>query len=80
MDVRGTITHKLKEATNKEFNENSEPIMIMMQIIYKTYIDLYQFVEKKIFQDRNFKELWDFYFNIGDIIKNVCEKNNQAAK
>jgi len=47
MDVRGTITHKLKEATNKEFNENSEPIMIMMQIIYKTYIDLYQFVEKK---------------------------------
>ena len=79
-DVRETITHKLEESTDKEFNADTEPIMIMMQIIYKTYLDLYQFVEKKIFYDRNYKELWDFYFNIGDIIKNVCEKNNQPAK
>lgn len=34
----------------------------------------------KTFFDRNWKELWDVYFNISDIFKNVCEKNNQTSK
>lgn len=79
-DVRDTITHKLEQNTDKGFNEETEPITIVMQILYKTYLDLYQYVEKKVFYDRNYKEIWDLYFNIGDIIKNVCEKNNQPAK
>lgn len=43
-------------------------------------MDLTQFCQFKTFQDRNWKELWDIYFNISDIFKNVCEKNNQTSK
>jgi len=30
-------------------------------------------LEKKVFYDRNYKEIWDLYFNVGDVMKNVEE-------
>lgn len=41
---------------------------------------MYQYVGKCVFYDRTYRELWDFYFNVGDIFKNVCEQNNTMAK
>jgi len=48
--------------------------------MFKLYSDLTQIVQHKTFFDRDWKELWDIYFNISDIFKNVCEKNEQTSK
>jgi hypothetical protein len=78
-EVRNTITDKMvwKEWSSIQEATDAE---IMMQIVYKSYLDLYQLVSHKVYYDRNYKEIWDIYFNLSDIIKNVCEKNNQSSK
>ena len=79
-DVRDKITHKMRHRDHYSSINEASDAQIMMQILYKTYLDLYQFVSQKTFYDRNYKELWDVYFNVGDVIKNVCEKNNETCK
>jgi hypothetical protein len=79
-DVRDKITHKMRHRDHYSSIHEASDAQIMMQILYKTYLDLYQFVSQKTFYDRNYKELWDVYFNVGDVIKNVCEKNNETCK
>lgn len=80
-DVRDTISQKMADCYTEEFKiENPNGCYYMMQIIYKTYLDLYQYASRSVFYDRAYMDLWDIYFNVGDIIKNVCENNNQQAK
>ena len=66
----------------KDFNhvEEANDVQKVMIILYKLYEDLYQLMSYKTFFDRNWKELWDIYFNVSDIFKNLCEKNNQNSE
>lgn len=79
-EIRFIITKEL--IANNEVGVISEmtDIQRSMCILYKLHKDLLQIVTYKTFLDRNWKELWDVYFNISDIFKNVCEKNNQVSK
>ena len=78
-DTRQIITNKL-EWNDYETLEEATSMQKVMTILFKVHIDLSQLTQHKTFFDRNWKELWDVYFNISDIFKNVCEKNNQTCK
>lgn len=71
-----------KEIEWKDFEtlEEMSSMQKVITIMYKLYLDLSQLMFNKTFHDRNYKELWDVYFNVSDIFKNVCEKNNQTSK
>jgi hypothetical protein len=79
-EIRTVITQGLIWNPDIKKIEDCSEIQKAMAILYKLYKDLYQIVIHKTFYDRNWKELWDVYFNISDIFKNVCEKNNQTSK
>jgi len=79
-EIRIIITNKLEWGQDFKTISDVEPIQKTMCILYKLYKDLHQITSCKTFLDRNWKELWDVFFNVSDIFKNVCEKNNQISK
>jgi len=79
-EIRFIITKELEWNNEVTCLSETTEIQRSMCILYKLYKDLLQVVTYKTFLDRNWKELWDLYFNISDIFKNVCEKNNQTSK
>lgn len=78
-EIRKIITNSLiwEDFTTLEKATDMQRVMC---ILFKLYLDLNQLVTFKTFYDRNWKELWDVYFNVSDIFKNVCEKNNLTSK
>jgi hypothetical protein len=78
-DVRSLISDQFVWK-DYETLEEANSMQKVFTIVFKLYQDLVQITQFKTFFDRNWSELWDIYFNISDIFKNVCEKNNQTCK
>ena len=78
-DFRESVTRDFSDGNSTNNQALYDNIMVY-NILYKVYIDLYQFINFKSFFDKSWKDLWDYYFNISDLFKNLCEKNNQKSK
>jgi hypothetical protein len=57
-----------------------DQFQVVLNVLYKSYLDLHQIINFKAFIDKTWHDLWEYYFNLSDVFKNICEKNNQNGK
>jgi hypothetical protein len=53
---------------------------LLINSFYRCYTDIHQITMFKIFLDATWSDLWEYYFNLTDTFKSLCEKNNQSSK
>jgi hypothetical protein len=53
---------------------------LALNILYKTFMDLHQMINFKTFVDKTWTVLWEYYFDVSDVFKNLCEDNNLVNK
>lgn len=53
---------------------------VVLNVLYKTYCDVHQIVNFKTFYDNKWSLFFNYYFNVSDIFKNLCEDNNIKNK
>ena len=56
----------------KQLIQNRE----VLSCIYYIYVEFGQFVKFKVFMNSNWEEIWSKFYNLGDLLKNLCSGNS----
>jgi hypothetical protein len=78
-----TLNKGLKETFMYKKLTKGQPVpnsYLALNILYKTFMDLHQMINFKTFVDKTWTVLWEYYFDVSDVFKNLCEDNNLVNK